>query len=232
MRAIVGNRSSHPCARGRFGCCFRFSLVSGAAEPAPVGCAGVSRFIPIGLDDSDEYPLREPFTAPDAHRTVCKVENLDVDLVIGSAVVLIDNAYAIRYHQALSVGKAASGGKQEHISRRNGNDEIGRDQSDLTRRDDDVLSAEQIESDRARCLVARQRERRIHPSDLYSLNVLTQRLASFRGRFIDGSILTIGSIAVNSFPEFDADNPRFRPPLRLDFPVPRCNHIHRRSGAY
>ena len=182
----------------------RASFLPGAAEPAPVGCAEVIGFIPVGLDDANEYSLREPFTAPDVHRTVCKVIDLDVDLVIRSAVVLIDNADAIRYHQALPLRQAAPGGKQEHVSRRNRNDEIDRDQTDFTRRDDDVLPAEQIESDRAGCLMARQWERRVHSADLNFLYVLAQRLASFRGRFVEETILTIGSIAVNSFPEFDA----------------------------
>lgn len=165
--------------------CARASFLPGAAEPAPVGCPEEFGFFPVGLDDANEYPLREPFTAPDVYRTVCEVIDLDVDLVIRSAVVLIDNADAIRYHQALPVRQAASGRKQEHVPRRNGNDEIDRDQTDFTRWDNDVLPAEQIESGRAGCLMARQWERRVNPSDLYSLNVLTQRLASFRGRFID-----------------------------------------------
>ena len=149
--------------------------MSGAAEPAPVGCPEVFGFIPVGLDDANEYPLREPFAAPDVYRTVCEVIDLDVDLVIRSAVVLIDNADAIRYHQALSVRQAASGRKQEHVPRRNGNDEIDRDQTDFTRWDNDVLPAEQIESDRAGCLMARQRERRVHSADLNFLYMLAQR---------------------------------------------------------
>lgn len=187
--------------------------MSGAAEPAPVGCPEVFGFIPVGLDDANEYPLREPFTAPDVYRTVCEVIDLYVDLVIRSAVVLIDNADAIRYHQALSVRQAASGRKQEHVPRRNGNDEIDRDQTDFTRWDNDVLPAEQIESDRAGCLMARQRERRVHSADLNFLYMLAQRLASFRGRFVDETILTIGSIAVNSFPGFDAEIRRYVLPL-------------------
>ncbi len=135
--------------------CSCSSILPGTPEPASIGRVEAFRFIPVGLDDAYEYPLCKPFTPPDTYRAVCKVVNLDVDFVIGPAVILIDYAHAVRYHQALSVRQAASGGKQEHVSRWNGNDEIGRDKPDFARRDHDVLPAEQIESDRAGSLVAR-----------------------------------------------------------------------------
>ncbi len=155
MRAIVVKSPRPVTRRDPFVGCSRVSFLPGAAEPAPIGCAEVFRFIPVGLDDADENPLREPFTSTDTHRAVCKVVNLDVDLVVGPSVVLIDYAHAIRHHQALSLRQTASGGKQEHVSRRNGNDEIGRDKTDFARGNHDVLPAEQIESDRSGSLMAR-----------------------------------------------------------------------------
>ena len=131
------------------------TLFTGTAESAPVWCVEAFRFLPFGLDDADEDALCEPLTAPDTHRTVRKVVDLDMNLIVGTPVILIDNADAIRYHQAFFVRQAAAGGEQEHIPGGHCHDKIGWNKTNFTRRNKNVLPAEQIESDRARCLMAR-----------------------------------------------------------------------------
>ena len=95
-------------------------------RPKPPAAAPVARgviFDPVRPDERQHQALRESVAGPDLHRLCREVEDLDLDLVSGTAVVAIDDPDAVGHHQAALERGAAAREHAQEVASRNGNDE-------------------------------------------------------------------------------------------------------------
>src|SRR5262249_47297521 len=103
-------------------------LCPGRAEPASSDLSNLVHFLPVDARRRQHDSLSNTVAAADGYVEIRHVQHLYHHLVLGSAVVRVDDAHAVGQDQTALEWHAASGEDGEEIPRRDADDETRPDE--------------------------------------------------------------------------------------------------------
>src|SRR5579883_552804 len=137
------------------------------ASKSTAALAHLAHFVPDGTRNRNKNTLSDALAAFHCDRLFAEIEDLRLQLVSLTAVILVDDAHTVRDEQSLATWGAASKGKQQHITLWNAHDHIARNQFYRARLNLRIFATEQVKADRSCRGIRWQGQTGIYSFDIY-----------------------------------------------------------------